>query len=237
MSSIEGSTNEPGAVRRKPRAPAWIFLLGGLLAAAAVYPFDAAVFAFVRDLPIGGDVRRELEVIQQFGAPVSLALMVWAVWLTMPGRRHLIGDGVLAGLAVWGTSMGLKLLLGRARPRDSVLEFYGSKCWLGPQGVHTTEGGGFVDAWEFWERGASDFWAMPSSHSSMAFFAAVWLWRVNPRLGPLVFTLAACVPFARVFFGAHWPSDTLVGMGLGAGLAILVMDACERRRRRRQSPA
>lgn len=233
MSSIEGSQNEPGAANREARALPWVFLLGGLLAAAAVYPFDAAIFALVRDLPIGGDVRRELEVIQQFGAPVSLVLMVWGVWLAMPGRRHLIGDGVLAGLAVWGASMGLKFLLGRARPRDSVREFYGSEGWLGPLGVHPTEGGGFLHAWEFWERGASNFWAMPSSHTSMAFFAAVWMWKVNPRLGPLVFALAACVPFARVFFGAHWPSDTLMGMGLGAGLAMLVMDSRAGRRSKR----
>jgi hypothetical protein len=75
------STRSAGSAGRAvaklgPACPAWYWwtLLGLTLAAAAVMPFDAPVARAMAELRegtggvrLGGDVRRELEALQQFG--------------------------------------------------------------------------------------------------------------------------------------------------------------------------
>ena len=73
--------------------------------------------------------------------------------------------------------------------------------------------------------------SMPSGHSVTIAAAAVLLWAAAPRLRSLaallLATLIALVALSRVAVGAHWPSDVLVGAGLGVlvGCASLLGDS------------
>ncbi|QRP50851.1 phosphatase PAP2 family protein [Amycolatopsis sp. FDAARGOS 1241] len=65
-------------------------------------------------------------------------------------------------------------------------------------------------------------WSFPSNHSTIAAAAAVgvvFAWR---RAWPWLCALAAAMGFSRIFVGAHYPHDVLVGLCLGAGVAALL---------------
>jgi len=73
--------------------------------------------------------------------------------------------------------------------------------------------------------------AMPSGHAAvlggMFAFACLAPWRRVDRwlaahLAGVLAVLAVAVAAARVLVGAHWPSDVLVGFGIGIAVATLV---------------
>ncbi|MDT8913382.1 phosphatase PAP2 family protein [Amycolatopsis sp. PS_44_ISF1] len=64
-------------------------------------------------------------------------------------------------------------------------------------------------------------WSFPSNHSVIAASAAlgaVYAWR---KALPWLVSLAALMAFSRVFVGAHYPHDVLIGLLLGAAVAWL----------------
>jgi undecaprenyl-diphosphatase len=66
--------------------------------------------------------------------------------------------------------------------------------------------------------------SMPSGHSFTAFSVLAVIWLGGPRrIGrfALLALLAIAVGVARVAVGAHWPSDVIVGAGLGLVVATL----------------
>lgn len=62
--------------------------------------------------------------------------------------------------------------------------------------------------------------AFPSDHAVMAGAAAAGLWLVSRRLGLLAIAAAVTMAAARVYVGAHWPGDVLVGLVLGAAVTL-----------------
>lgn len=71
-------------------------------------------------------------------------------------------------------------------------------------------------------------WSFPSNHSAIAAAAAAALWLLDRRLG-MIATLAALVMgFARIWVGAHYPHDVLVGFALGTAVAVPVVLAARR---------
>jgi membrane-associated phospholipid phosphatase len=66
----------------------------------------------------------------------------------------------------------------------------------------------------------SDF-SFPSDHAVMAGAATAGLLLVSWRLGTLAGVLAAVLAFSRVYVGAHYPWDVVVGLALGAGVTII----------------
>jgi len=69
---------------------------------------------------------------------------------------------------------------------------------------------------------AAGDWSFPSNHSTIAAataLGAAFAWR---RGAPWLALFAASMGFSRVFVGAHYPHDVLIGLALGAGVAMLL---------------
>ena len=125
-----------------------------------------------------------------------------AVWLGVnlvlaiadPGNRESwLICAALGPLAI-GVNYAVKLLVRRPRP---VLE------GLPPLG------------------GAPSSLSFPSAHATSSFAVATAMTRVD-ALGALAFVLALALALGRPYLGMHYPSDVLVGAGLGVLLGLLV---------------
>jgi undecaprenyl-diphosphatase len=75
------------------------------------------------------------------------------------------------------------------------------------------------------QRGAGS--SFPSGHVTNNFVAATFctlFWRAR---GALFFVVALLIGYARVYLGAHWPSDIVATIFLAAGLALLMAAVLE----------
>ncbi len=179
-----------------------------------MFTWDGPISDAARSLKLGGDLRRELEALQQFGQGASIMLVCLLIWALDPKHcRRLLDYALAMGLTALAV-MPMKLLVGRPRPK-----FDDPQHVLGPLGVYPIDNEiGLRHAWEVGSGISSDLWSMPSSHTAYAVVLAVFLGSVYPRLRPIVIGLALLVACCRVLFGAHFPSDVFVG----AGLAMLI---------------
>ncbi len=177
----------------------------------------------------GGDLKREMEFIQQFGAITSCVLIALVILLLDPGRRNALGRAVVAIATNSAAMFVMKCLIGRPRPRLKDPYHFGGP-WTVYQIPRTVKDGAVERteivarrAWEFWEKGTSDLWSLPSSHTGAAFALAAVLSVMYPRLRPLVIGIGCVVGVCRVALGAHYPSDVFVGGAIGWTVAMSVM--------------
>lgn len=189
------------------------------LAFLLVYPFDGLIHAAAQWLAesfLRGDLRREWEAWQQFGAVGSILFVSAAiVLLDRPRARKLLDlyAASLIGLVIY---TALKMLIGRPRPR-----FEDPSTILGPWGAYPL--GPERGIRHAWESGA-ELWSLPSSHTVAAVILAWFLARMYPALWPLCLAAAAAVGFGRIVFNAHWASDVVVGVFLGLAIARAAID-------------
>jgi membrane-associated phospholipid phosphatase len=213
--------------------------LAGLF--ALLLPLDGPISRALRSVRLSGDLRREIESLQQYGQTASTLIIVLAIWLQDPHHRRRLADFAGAYVLTAALVMVGKGLIGRPRPKyDDPLWFLGP---LGEYPVDRVTGSGPVGprhAWEFWSGISSDLWSMPSSHTAYAAAIGLFVATLYPRLRWLMFALVALVGVARVLTGAHYPTDVLVGaaIGLGATAAAVrgrwgqrVLEAVANRRR------
>ncbi len=71
-------------------------------------------------------------------------------------------------------------------------------------------------------------WSFPSGHTASSFAGAWVLSTVWRRQAPLFLTLATGVGVSRVYVGAHYPGDVLVGALAGLSLAEVIRQATKR---------
>ncbi|MFE0653707.1 phosphatase PAP2 family protein [Streptomyces sp. NPDC059534] len=64
-------------------------------------------------------------------------------------------------------------------------------------------------------------WSFPSNHATLAAAAAVALLFVSRRLGAAALVAAVLMAASRVWVGAHYPHDAVVGFLVGAVVALL----------------
>ncbi len=180
-------------------------------------PLDGVIAGPMRKFgaSLGGDVRREIAVIMQFGGVSSLVLVSLLVLRLDPAKARRIWDLVVAALVTGGAALVLKMTFGRARPRFDEPDLF---LWFW-RAMPTSRGPEPRHAWEFWAKGASEFWSMPSSHTSAAFVLGTFLAVVYPRIRWVALGLAAIVAVARLMEGAHWASDVVAGGCVGCWVA------------------
>ena len=191
--------------------------LYGLLSVLFLWKIDPIVVNWITaghtrgSLPIGGDIRRELEMLGQFGQGSMTALVAIAIWQLDPTHRRRMLEWLWALAVAFVLAFGLKMLLGRPRP---LLDE--PNLLLGPFGVYPLgPERGVAHAWAFWQHGIGTLWSMPSSHTVFAVTTAAVLARWYPRLRGLMIFMAALVAFSRIAFGAHYPSDVAAGVAVG----------------------
>ncbi len=166
----------------------------------------------------GGDLRRELEAIQQFGQGASMALISLAIFLLDQRRRRRLLDWGLAALVLITLCTLVKGLAGRPRPRlDDPFGF------IGPLDLYPVLEGGRITLESAWSS-SSALASFPSRHSAFATLAAFFLTALYPRLWPLVWPIAVVVCLARVLTGAHFPTDIIAGAALGLLVSRLVVE-------------
>ena len=224
------------------------FLLGGaILASVAAMPADAWVMTHIGPYQgglsskLGGDLVREMEFVQQFGAVTSMVIAGIVILLLDPAKRRGVLQFAIA-LAINGLiGHALKVLAGRPRPRvlfdntpqagfESPMHF--AFAWTKYPLPRTSEDGNttylLAHSWEWWKGISSDLASYPSSHAMASACAATCLAHLYPRLSPLVFTLAIIVAICRVAFGAHYPSDVIFGSTAGFVIGAMVMQRSSR---------
>ncbi|MEM1184856.1 MAG: phosphatase PAP2 family protein [Planctomycetota bacterium] len=201
--------------------PIWTpgyFLAVGTLAvgAAACIPFDRALVELLGNAGLGGDVRRELEALQQFGQLSFSLLIAWLIVLADRDRCRRLLDWLGAGLLTALVLYPAKMLIGRPRPR-----FDDPQAFPGPFGMYPLDPErGVRHGWELSVQGISDLWSMPSGHTAFAVVAAVFLWVAYPKVRPLAVTLAVITASGRLLLGAHYVSDVLAGAALGVAVGV-----------------
>lgn len=191
---------------------------------ALIHPFDLPLFQAIAGFGerLGGDLKREWFAWQQYGQGVAIIVITALIWSLDPGRRRRLADLALCiGLAQLASSAG-KMLVGRPRPRP---QFMDPHSFPGPLGVYPIERNGqwtLVHGWDKAGGANADIWSMPSSHTLFAVVVSVFLSRMYPKAWPIFAFLAAVVASARVVFGAHWPTDVIIGAAVGYAIAATI---------------
>ena len=140
------------------------------------------------DAPLRGASR-----LADFSTPWFLVAGALGLFGGSRGRRAAVTGLTAVGTASLVVNQPLKALGGRRRPDR------------GPRGKPLPR----------WVRMPTSH-AFPSGHAASAAAFAVAVGDEVPAMAPVLRTAAAVVAFSRVYTGVHYPSDVLVGAGVGA---------------------
>jgi undecaprenyl-diphosphatase len=163
---------------------------------------DARLFEAINDLAgrIDG-IDDVVEVITRF-APFALVAMLIGLWF-WPGSRQERDDrqwSVIVATVAASLALGLNQLIIRlwARPRP------------------------FISHHDHLLVSRSHDPSFPSDHATFAFAVAVAIFLGSRRVGIVALVLAVVLGCSRVYVGAHYPGDVLVGAVIGGGMAVAI---------------
>lgn len=71
-------------------------------------------------------------------------------------------------------------------------------------------------------------WSFPSNHAAIAAAAAAALWVADRRLAAIAAPAALLMAFSRVWVGAHYPHDVVLGLAVGAVIGWLLTRTARR---------
>jgi membrane-associated phospholipid phosphatase len=214
--------------RRPPRrtvTPAWrtparivIYALAAIAVISETMVFaDAAIIRLVLHLPerivVAFNWVTDFGKSVRFLVPIALLLAAIAALasptLASMSRRVLAAVAARLGFLFVAIALpGLvftivKRLIGRARPLV----------------------GGSLDPFLHHTMGWSvEYASLPSGHATDAAAVATAIGALWPRTRPLMWTYAALIALSRVVLTAHYPSDVIAGVIVGAAGALLVRD-------------
>lgn len=130
-------------------------------------------------------------------SPIALAVLLAALWLSWRARRQRMA--LLAGIASL-VALGIGQIVGMLFPRDRPY-LTEHVTLLVPHAPDTS---------------------LPSDHATLSFAIAAMVWRYDRRLGGALIIFGVLVAIARVFIGAHYPTDVLGGAVLGSVVSIVL---------------
>jgi undecaprenyl-diphosphatase len=134
--------------------------------------------------------------------PVVFALALVGLWLTWrPTNQR---AAFLAGTSAL-VALGIGQLIGMAFPRPRPYLTHQANLLISPT----------ADT------------SFPSDHATLGFAVAVLVCRYNRRAGSALLLLAFVLAFARIFVGAHYPSDVLGGAALGTLTSMAIATLSE----------
>lgn len=130
-------------------------------------------------------------------SPIILALTLAGLWITWNPRNQRVA--MLAGVSTL-IALGIGQMIGIAFPRERPYLAHRATLLI----THSPDT------------------SFPSDHATLAFAVGVMVWQFNRRLGTVLLLFGALTAFARVFVGAHYPSDVLGGAVLGGVASLLI---------------
>ncbi|MEV7085957.1 phosphatase PAP2 family protein [Streptomyces sp. NPDC093085] len=139
-----------------------------------------------------------------YGLALFALLLAAAWWRARAEDPDRAAHALLAPVAVvaaFAVSSGLKVLLREERPCRSLPVVTVDAC------------------------PALGDWSLPSNHATVAGAAAVALLLIDRRLAALAVPAALAMAASRIWIGAHYPHDVVLGLAVGAAVSWAVMRA------------
>jgi undecaprenyl-diphosphatase len=157
--------------------------------------WDELAMRRIHELPRRAPIDRVMIAVTRFGDAGAWVLMGASTALLggARGRRLALRGTAGVGLAALAAAV-LKRVLNRPRPRERIRA-------VRPKVADP-------DAFSF-----------PSGHTAAAVAAATAF--TGTPLGPIAWPFAGAMALSRVYLGAHYPLDVLVGAAIGAGTGLL----------------
>lgn len=78
-----------------------------------------------------------------------------------------------------------------------------------------------LDQVNIWDKMQLKDYSFPSGHTTASFALATVLSMHSPILTPVLMAFAAFVGFSRIYLGLHYPTDVVIGAGLGISAGIM----------------